>query len=156
MCKLTLPPLDVVKQYVMLCPESPSGLMYVKSNRFAVAKNGDAYIVLIKRIKYRAARIVFYLSNRVDPGSLLMHKNRPACMAQLQHIYHADHRRKKPKTSKYRGVSWHKASDRWTACISCNTKRVHLGSYRDEIAAAEAYDTAAKQLYGNLAKPNFT
>jgi hypothetical protein len=39
MCKLTLPPLDVVKQYVMLCPESPSGLMYVKSNRFAVAKN---------------------------------------------------------------------------------------------------------------------
>lgn len=42
--------------------------------------------------------------------------------------------------SGYRGVSWHKNSNKWTSKISVNKKRIHLGYFNDKIEAAIAYD----------------
>jgi hypothetical protein len=43
-------------------------------------------------------------------------------------------------SSKYRGVSWHKANKKWTANIRVDGKQNSLGSFSDEIAAARTYD----------------
>lgn len=44
------------------------------------------------------------------------------------------------KTSSYRGVSWHKRSQRWAVQLRFHGKRIHGGYYVREADAAVAYD----------------
>ena len=48
-------------------------------------------------------------------------------------------------TSKYIGVTWHKASKKWSAQISINNKKKWLGCYITEFEAANAYKKALKE-----------
>ena len=59
------------------------------------------------------------------------------------------------KNGKYVGVSWHSSKNKWVAYININKKRIHLGYFKDDIAAAEAYDRAAVKHRGKEAKVNF-
>ena len=47
------------------------------------------------------------------------------------------------QVSDRRGVSWHKASERWRASIKIGGKKVSLGSYADEEQAARVFDSEA-------------
>jgi hypothetical protein len=75
---------------------------------------------------------------------------------QTQH-----HRRKtraiggRPTSSRFKGVSWNYRTKRWVASIRHQGKSRRLGAFTDEIAAAVAYDEAARQWYGEHARPNF-
>jgi hypothetical protein len=58
-------------------------------------------------------------------------------------------------TSKFKGVAWRRRDRRWIASISVNGRTKHIKSFRDEKAAALAYDAAAKELWGEFAYLNF-
>jgi hypothetical protein len=77
---------------------------------------------------------------------------RPATLAQ-----NIRHRRKfkSPSRSKYKGLTWRKKEKAWHVRIYTNGKRIFIGSFKDEFAAAHAYDRAAKQFYGQFAELNF-
>lgn len=57
--------------------------------------------------------------------------------------------------SRYRGVSLHKNTKRWTARIKVYGKTKYLGLFDDEIDAAKAYDAAARRFHGVFASLNF-
>lgn len=57
-------------------------------------------------------------------------------------------------TSKYKGVSFNKTNNKWSARITLNRKLMCLGSFKTEEIAAEAYNAAAKRLFGEYAKLN--
>ncbi len=57
-------------------------------------------------------------------------------------------------TSKYKGVWWHKRDKRWYSGIQLNGKQIHLGSFKDETLAAEAYNIKANELFGEYARLN--
>lgn len=57
------------------------------------------------------------------------------------------------RKSSFRGVSWHRK--KWRAQIEKDRRDVYLGLFEDEAAAAKAYDTAARELYGEHAATNF-
>lgn len=59
------------------------------------------------------------------------------------------------KSSKYKGVVWHKYRKRWQGQISYENKRIYLGFFKNEIKAAKMYDNAAKRLFGEYALTNF-
>lgn len=59
------------------------------------------------------------------------------------------------KTSPFRGVARDKRSGRWTAQISDDGKKRHLGIFDCQEDAARCYDTAAKSLFGTFATLNF-
>ncbi len=65
----------------------------------------------------------------------------------------------KPKKSNcssiYRGVSFNKRQNDWEAYINLHGKRKNLGRFKNEKAAAYAYDEAAKEIHGEFAKLNF-
>jgi len=53
----------------------------------------------------------------------------------------------KPKfASEYKGVSFHKASNKWQPQITINGKRKHLGYFRTEFEAHEAYQNKLNEL----------
>lgn len=58
-------------------------------------------------------------------------------------------------SSKYKGVCWHKAVEKFAAYIKANKKLIHLGYFQSEIEAAKAYDAKATELFGEFAKLNF-
>lgn len=61
-----------------------------------------------------------------------------------------------PASSQYKGVSWNQQKGRWQSRIAVNKHLIWLGSFSDEVAAALAYDQAARELHGEFARTNFT
>jgi len=57
-------------------------------------------------------------------------------------------------SSRYRGVWYNKHNKKWRATIVVNRKRKQIGYFKDEIAAAKAYDKAARKFYGEFAVLN--
>ena len=56
--------------------------------------------------------------------------------------------------SKYLGVCYHSKNNNWCAKIRSNGKRTWLGSFKNEVDAAKAYNNAAVQMHGDFAKLN--
>jgi len=54
-------------------------------------------------------------------------------------------------TSRYKGVSWKKKSNKWTAQIMCHGKMHYLGLFSNEQDAHAAYVKAAHELHGQFA-----
>lgn len=57
--------------------------------------------------------------------------------------------------SGFKGVVWHNKAQKWRARISINGVRKSLGLYSDLIEAAKAYDSAAREHFGEFAYLNF-
>ncbi|KKK63726.1 hypothetical protein LCGC14_2991400 [marine sediment metagenome] len=58
-------------------------------------------------------------------------------------------------SSKYKGVSFRKDTNRWTAHIKNGGKLINLGNYGTEIEAAKIYDEVAKKHFREFARTNF-
>lgn len=63
-------------------------------------------------------------------------------------------KRRVETSSKYRGVSYQKASGKWRAGIQVEGKTVNLGEFDSEQDAALAYNKAARQYFGDVAYQN--
>ena len=58
-------------------------------------------------------------------------------------------------TSGYKGVSLNKRTGRWVAWIGYYGKHKNLGYFATPEMAAQAYDAAARELFGEFARLNF-
>lgn len=70
--------------------------------------------------------------------------NRKSNLRFVTHRQNMQNRRKGLATSQYKGVCWHQGKCRWVAQIQVNGQKKHLGWFKDEAAAAKAYDAAAR------------
>ncbi len=57
--------------------------------------------------------------------------------------------------SGYKGVHWTNYYQCWLAKIQINNKSIYIGRFSDPIEAALAYDSKARELFGEFARPNF-
>lgn len=58
-------------------------------------------------------------------------------------------------TSRFKGVHWDKEHRKWRVSLSVDTRILFVGRFDDEIAAAKAYDVAARHYHGEFATLNF-
>lgn len=59
-------------------------------------------------------------------------------------------------SSTYRGVSYSKTHSKWRAGIEVEGRSINLGMFNSEEEAAEAYNKAARQHFGDVAYQNQT
>lgn len=160
-----------------ICTDSPSGLRYkvnlqgsVKAGAVAGSCNHNGYWQIGIRIagvykKFQAHRIVYFLQTGVDPGELIIDHatgvEEPLDLrggTQSDNLGNAKKRLSvngKPTTSKYKGVSWFKPTQKWRVEIRYQRKSLHLGYFDDEVTAALMYDAKAFELRGEKARLNF-
>jgi hypothetical protein len=58
-------------------------------------------------------------------------------------------------SSTFVGVSWDRRAGKWCAYICPEDRKIHLGYFESEVAAAVARDTAAIKMFGEYARLNF-
>lgn len=58
------------------------------------------------------------------------------------------------RSSRFKGVSWHKAAGKWEAYIQHKNQKRLLGLFASEEDAALAYNSAAIETWGEFARPN--
>jgi hypothetical protein len=63
--------------------------------------------------------------------------------------------RKQPTSTGYRGVTFHKATDKYMVQLKAKGKRYYLGVFTDIIEAAKKYDKHAIKHFGEFATLNF-
>ena len=81
------------------------------------------------------------------------------CIRNLRLVSHAQNlrgfqRKSLGCSSKYRGVDWYRAHQKWRAQINYRGRFYHLGYFYSEKDAARAYDVAAKKYFGEFAQSN--
>jgi len=57
-------------------------------------------------------------------------------------------------TSGFKGAYFNKNRGVWQSYINKNKKHIYLGAFKTKIAAAEAYNKAAKEYHGEFASKN--
>lgn len=57
-------------------------------------------------------------------------------------------------SSRFKGVSWFVRHELWRAYIVVDYKQIHLGYFKSEHEAAEAYNAAARERFGKFARLN--
>ncbi|NQT03512.1 MAG: HNH endonuclease [Planctomycetes bacterium] len=78
---------------------------------------------------------------------------RPA--TKSQNTINKPYKKKKGAHSKYHGVTWQKSIKKWQAQIRAKGLHRVIGYFDDEIAAAKAYDQAARKYHREFAVLNF-
>jgi len=106
------------------------------------------------------ASIVLGVSNGLvdhingDPLDNRRQNLRPATPSQNQ-ANRTKYQGRRGVTSRYKGVCWHRKDKKWMARIYRDGKQIYLGGFDCEIEAAKAYDSAALEIFGEFALPNF-
>lgn len=161
--------LDLIKQYVELAPESPTGLRHIKSRGRAVAGNNAGCTtessqysyVSINNTLYAAHRIVWALAYGSDPGCMEIDhidqdkRNNRAENLRLATCAQNRYNQKaySNNISGYRGVSINRCPGRkkiWRATISVNKKQIDLGHYYTPEEASAAYESAKRKYHGEF------
>lgn len=52
--------------------------------------------------------------------------------------------------SGFKGVSWNKNAEKWSAHIKVLYRKKHLGYFTEKVDAAKAYDSAAQKAFGDF------
>jgi len=128
----------------------------VKDKRAGTHARAGYEIIRIKGVGYRSHRLIYlwhhgYMPPIVDhfdrePANNKINNLRPATKAQ--NAQNSESRR--GSSSRYKGVCFDKAEQKWLAAIWTPNKYINLGRFIYEADAAMAFNEAALELHGEF------
>lgn len=130
-------------------------LMKDRKNGFSAARTepGNKHVYLHRLIMERVLGRKLGRNEFVNPINSDPLDCRRENLRLSDYARSAQSRRKQSHTSsRYKGVTWHKRDKKWAANIGMNGKQRFLGYFATEQEAADAYEQAAKDMFGDYAK----
>lgn len=140
-----------------------------RGNVPALSKAGHLFVdiggksrqrITVNRKRYFAAQLIFLFHNGFIP-KFVDHKDRNPSNDKIDNLRAANRfqnaRNKtvsKNSASQYLGVYLRKKSGKWISYVRKNGKSTYLGDFVTEEEAALAYNSAAKEVYGEFANLN--
>jgi hypothetical protein len=115
-----------------------------------------------RRVGKRHQPLANFVLGTVDSCMIdhIDHNGLNNCKHNLREVSYTEnnHNRRKQHntTSTYYGVSRSTSGDSWEASIRKDGKYYYIGKFRDQLTAARAYDNKARELYGVMARLNFS
>lgn len=125
----------------------------------AGGRNVAGYIVIgIDGVCYYAHRLAWFYVNGQWPDQI-DHKDGDRSNNKWSNLRIATHQQNVlnaklacNNTSGFKGVSWHKAANKWSAYIILNLKKKHLGLFETAEEAHQAYLKAARMAHPEFAR----
>lgn len=115
--------------------------------------------IMIDGKRYYAHRLAWLYVYEKWPEVQLDHINLIPGDNRIDNLRYADRhqngqnrRKQRDNKSGYKGVCWHKATQKWIAQIRINRVSKHLGIFSDPRLAYAAYCEAAKKYHGEFAR----
>lgn len=112
--------------------------------------------------RYLHREIYKYHNGPIPYGVKIDHKNRNPLDNRLENLRLCNYTEnnqnctKRPKAlSKFKGVTWNSQCNKWLARITYNKKQIRIGHFTNEVDAALAYDSKAKEYFKDFASLNF-
>lgn len=156
---------EQLKQYLHYNPDDGSFTWIkrpayrIKVGSKAQSKDANGYISICLLGKTNQAhRLAWLYMTGEWPSNLIDHINRNPSdnrwcnlreATRAQNNYNI--KKSVRNTSGYKGVSFHKNTNKWKATINVKCKPIHLGLFDNKEQAAEAYIQAAKKYHGEFA-----
>jgi hypothetical protein len=116
-------------------------------HRVLLQKNGKRKFFLVNRLVYQAFK------GDLIKGLVIDHINNIPSQNHIENLQQISHRENitkgilnKNTSSKYPGVGWYNATNKWVSKIRINGKNKHLGYFESELAAAQAYEQTLKTI----------
>jgi hypothetical protein len=124
-----------------------------------VGRHGGYLQIKIETTYYRAHQVAWYLHYGAWPAQTLDHKNgnrRDNSIANLRLATNSENGQNQKRSARnksgYKGVTMHKASGLWRACIVVDGKQRSLGYFKDPAEGHRAYCEAAVKHFGEFAR----
>lgn len=142
------------------CLIDPEDYHLVAGTKWRAAFRGSSYYVMrsVRRDGRSGAEYLHRLILNAPAGALVDHIDCNGLNNQRSNLrlctQSQNQGNQRQKHGKYRGVSWHKATQKWAARISIYKRIVHLGLFDTAESAASAYDIAARLHFGEFARLN--
>ncbi len=130
---------------------------------FVQGNGSNLYAARSELTKDLCSKIIYLHRQLMSPpaGLVVDHHNcdsldnrRANLRVVTQAVNMRNRRKRKNTSSRYIGVHFDKQRNKWSVHIRYNGKKLWLGRFDDEIAAARAYDAAAKKYFGGYARIN--
>jgi hypothetical protein len=121
-------------------------------------RDGQGYVV--GRVAGRVVQLHRFLLD-APAAAKIIHRNDDRLdfqrnnLAVVTHGQALQRQKKRPGSSRYRGVHFHRQAGRWRASITHQGKHIYLGYFDEEAEGALAYDQAALRYHGPTARLNF-
>lgn len=122
-----------------------------------VAKDGSQYAsrtsqgIKMHRVILNAPTGIYV--DHIDGNGLNNQRSNLRFATPQQNMHNQRPQQRENKTSPYKGVALN--YKKWRAHIRVNGKLIVIGRFDFELDAARAYDAAARQFFGEFARPNF-
>jgi len=168
-----LPPIEYLEEMFSVDLTSPSGLRWlrapsawIKTGTAAGSKRTNDHYWRIRwryqgcNVEYLAHRILYALQTKTDPGEMYIDhidndKDNTKPLRLVTKLQNSHNRNGRINTSsKYKGVSFIKTTNKWRATIRIDKCFKHLGVFLTEEEAAFAYNKEASLQFGEFARLN--
>lgn len=134
----------------------------IKNYKWCVCHLERRQCYAVSRINGKVIPMHRFLLNLTNPKIQSDHKDGNGLNNQRYNIRIATNQQNsmnqrlqlRPKSSKYKGVTWDKNRNKWMTKIKFNQKGIHLGRFKTQEEAALAYNKKAKELFGKFANLN--